>query len=94
LDASNETFVDEKTESVIDRLSGDCSDVGLCGFRNVVGGAVGLVSDGTQDGESLRRDVESMTLEHIGVVGGHVLESRQILDKVQNLDDVKSVSPP
>jgi len=71
LDTPEQPFLGQQAEGVVDRLEGDGADLGPHHFRHAVGGDVGLTSDGTQDGQSLGRDLDAVLTEKIAWVGGH-----------------------
>ena len=74
LDAAEQPLLGQQAEGVVDRLTGDRADLGPHHFGHAVGGDVGLAGDRTQDGQSLRRDLDAVLSEKIGRVGRHADE--------------------
>jgi len=74
LDSPKQPFLGQQAERVVNGLAGDGADLGPHHFGHAVGGDVGLTSDGTQDGQSLGRDLDAVLTKKIGRVGGHADE--------------------
>jgi hypothetical protein len=81
LNAPEQTLFDEHAEGVVDGLAGDGADLGPHHFGHGIGRDVGLGRYGSQDGQSLGRDLDTVLAEKIDRVGGHC---RRRLD--QSLD--------
>ena len=75
LDSADEGLVGEGGKCVVNGLLGDSADLGADLVDDVVGGAVGVLADGAEDGEALRGDLEAAGAEGlcgVGVQGGMV----------------------
>lgn len=92
LDSADEPLLDEETEGVVHRLARDGPDIGLGCFGDVVGRAVRTQLDGPQDSQSLRRDMETMAPQGVGMTAEHDSESRQIWTESKNWSHVNFVS--
>jgi hypothetical protein len=74
LNPAEQPLLGQQAEGVVDRLAGDGADLGPHHFCHAVGGDVRLTSDGTQDGQSLGRNLDAVLTEKIGRVGRHAEE--------------------
>ncbi len=68
LDASQEPGVGERAEGVVHGLARDGADLGADDPVDVVGGAVGPLGHGSQDGEPLGRDLHAVAAQAGGFV--------------------------
>jgi hypothetical protein len=68
LNASDEPFVREQIERVVDRLQGDGADLRPHHLRDAAGCGVRLDSHGTENGQSLSRDLDAVLAQETGRV--------------------------
>lgn len=67
LNPTDDAFVGEDVQHIIDRLPGDRAEFGADLHGELIGGRMGMAGDGTQDGDTLGRDREFMLAQ--GVFG-------------------------
>ena len=60
LDAPDETLVGQQSEGIVYRLAGYAADLRTHGLRDVVRGAVRSIGHGAQNGQTLRRDLDTV----------------------------------
>jgi hypothetical protein len=71
LNASDEAFADQHAEGVVYRLERDGTDLCPGDLGHPVGGDVRVTRDGTQDSQTLGRDLNSALTKKICRIGGH-----------------------
>ena len=83
--ATDEAHVDQESESVVDGLARDDTDLGPDDLGHRVGSYMGLSGDRPQDGQPLRRDLNTVFTEKVYLVCGHVARMHRYLDYVKDL---------
>jgi len=71
LDASDDTFGDQQTECVVDRLQRDGPNLGPDDRGDDISGDMRLIGDSPQNGEALRGHLNSALTKEISRIGGH-----------------------
>ncbi len=63
LDATEDAFIREHVQHVVDGLTGDGAEFGPDRLGELIGGRVGMSGNGAQDGDTLGRDREVMVAQ-------------------------------
>ena len=81
---TDDAFVGEDVQDIIDRLTGDRAEFRADIHGELIGGRMGMAGDGTQDGDTLGRDREVMLAQ--GVFGvSHLVRAKPRFGLCQNL---------
>jgi hypothetical protein len=72
LDTPQEALAHQNAESVVHPLTRDGTDLASHRLGHLVGGAVGLIGHGPQDGQTLGRDLDAVPAKQIGVAVGRL----------------------
>ena len=81
---TDDAFVGEDVQDIIDRLPGDRTEFRADIHGELIGGRMGMPGDGTQDGDTLGRDREVMLAQ--GVFGvSHLVRAKPRFGLCQNV---------
>jgi len=87
LDATEDTFIREHVQDVVDGLTGDGAELGPDRLGELIGGRVGMSGDGAQDGDTLGRDREVMVAQG-GFRVSHLVGAKPRFGLCQKLTDL------